>query len=220
MIIQTSSFDDALAGNLFSQFSLAATALLVAGLNLKNYWVFIFAGVYGFIEELFLSLGIYEHYWYRTWMTVVMMLIFFWSAKKYYFKLLKGSKPVYHYLNIFLGLFSLDVVTILWGFMLSGNQNYTRNFFPDSIRGPYIMAALYYCFLSITLMLIYFFKLKWKWKALVIIAIYAVNYVAYLQKIIYLKEGWFFIFSTVTIFFMYLSIVFLDRMYKNKRLSA
>ncbi|MDQ7092755.1 hypothetical protein REC12_04070 [Desulfosporosinus sp. PR] len=220
MIIQTSSFDDALAGNLFSQFSLAATALLVAVLNLPNYWIFIFAGIYGLIEELFLMLGIYKHYWYSTWMTLVALPLLFWVAKKYYLKIFSAIKPGYHYLNIFLGLFSLDVITVLWGFMLSGKQNYTRDFFPDSLGSPYVMALLYYCFLSITLMTAYFFKLRWEWKALVILFIYGFNYLAYLQKVIYLKEGWFFTFSTISVFCMYLSIVFLDRMYKNKPLFA
>ena len=215
MIIQTSSFDDALAGNLFSQFSLAATALLVAFFNLKNYWIIIFAGVYGIIEELFLQLGIYKHYWYRTWMTVFAMTLFFWWAKKYYLKNLKYIKPHWHYFNIFFGLFSLDVITVLWGFILSGNQNYSTKFIPDPVGSPYVLAALYYVFLSSIMMIIYYFKLRWRWKAIVILALYAVNYIAYQIEIFYIKEGWFLIFSTVTIFSMYFSVIFLDRLYKK-----
>lgn len=86
MIIHTSPFDDVLAGNLFSQFSVAATALLVAAFNLEYYWIIILSGLYGLIEELFLALGIYSHNWYQTWMTVVLLNIYFGWAKKNYLK--------------------------------------------------------------------------------------------------------------------------------------
>ena len=215
MIIQSSSFDDALAGNLFSQFSLGATALLVAVFNLENCWILMFAGIYGIIEKLFLALGIYKHYWYQTWMTLFAMTIFFWWAKKYYQKTLKGIKPFWHYFNIFFALFALDVVTLLWGFILSGYQNYSTQFIPDPTGSPYVLAVLYYILLASTLMLIYFYKLSWLWKTIIILALYGVDYLAYCTGIIYIKEGWFLIFSTATIFGMYYSIILLDRLYKK-----
>lgn len=216
MIIRTSPFDDVLAGNLFSQFSVSATALLVAVFNLKYYWIFILSGLYGLIEELFLALGIYSHNWYQTWMTVVLLNIYFWWAKKNYFKGLKGIKPLRYYLYIFLGLFPLDVVTILWGFILSGYQNYTRNFIPDSIRSPYVMAVLYYMLVAVSMILIYFLGLKWRWKSTVILTIYCVNFLAYMLHILYfLNVWWFIIFSTVSIFSIYLSIVLLDYLFKT-----
>lgn len=216
MIIQTSSFDDALAGNLFSQFSLGATALLVAVFNLGNYWIILFAGIYGIIEELFLALGIYKHYWYQTWMTVFLMTIFFWWAKKYYLKNLKGVKPLWHYLNIFLALFSLDVITVLWGFILSGKQNYSTKFIPDPAGSPYVLSVLYYVLLACTLLLADYFKLSWRWRVIVILALYGVNYIACQLGIFYIKEGWFLIFSTVSIFSMYFSIIFLNHLYQKK----
>ena len=90
-------FDDSLAGNLFSQFSIAATILLVVTLNLKYYWHFIFAGIYGLIEAMFLALGIYSHNWYRTWITIVILSIAFWIAKKMHKLILHGIKPVFYY---------------------------------------------------------------------------------------------------------------------------
>ena len=179
------------------------------------------SGIYCLIEELFIALGIYSHNWYSTWMTVVGLIIFFWLAKKEYLKSFEGIKPLKYYFYIFLGLFPLDVVTILWGFILSGYQNYTRNFIPDPVRSPYVVALLYYVFVAITMMLIYFLKLKWHWKSIVILSIYGVNYIAYKLHILYFfKTGWFIIFSTVSIFSIYLSVVFLDFLLKTSKLSA
>jgi len=217
MIILTSPFDDALAGSLFSQFSVPATALLVAVLNLKYYWILILAGIYGLIEELFLALGIYSHNWYRTWMTVVSLIIYFWWAKKNYSKALEGIKPLRYYLYIILGLFPLDVITLLWGFILSGYQNYTRDFIPDPVRSPYVVSLFYFMFVATTMVLIYFLKLKWHWKTMAIIAVYVINYFAYKLHIFYFyNTGWFLIFSTVSILWMYLSVVFLDRSFRSK----
>jgi len=218
MIVLTSPFDDVLAGNLFSQFSVASTALLVAVFNLEYYWIIILSGLYGLIEELFLALGIYSHNWYQTWMTVVSLNIYFWWAKKNYFKGLEGIKPLQYYLYIILGLFPMDVITILWGFILSGYQNYTRNFIPDSVRSPYVVAILYYLLVASILVLIYFLRLKWCWKSLVILAIYSVNFLAYKLHILYLFNiWWLIIFSTVSIFSIYLSIVLLDYLFKTSK---
>ncbi|TGE32509.1 hypothetical protein [Desulfosporosinus sp. Sb-LF] len=214
MIILTSPFDDVLAGNLFSQFTVAATALLVAVFNLEYYWIFLLSGLYGLIEELFLALGIYSHNWYRTWMTVIGLIIFFWWAKRNYLKSLNGIRPLRYYLYIILGLFPLDVVTLLWGFILSGYQNYSRNFIPDPIRSPYVLALLYYLFVATIMVFIYFSKLKRLLKSMIILAIYVVNYFSYKLHIIYFyNTNWFLIFSTASILSIYLSVAFLDHLF-------
>ncbi|HZK54790.1 MAG TPA: hypothetical protein VFC84_11430 [Desulfosporosinus sp.] len=220
MIILTSPYDDVLAGNLFSQSSVAATALVIAVFNLNYYWVFILSGIYGLIEELFMTLGIYSHNWYRTWMTVVGMIIFFSLVKRDYSKSISGIKPLKYYLYIFMALFPLDAIPILWGFILSGYQNYTRNFIPDSVRSPYVSAVLYYILVAIVIILIYFRKLKWRWKSIVILSIYGINYLAYKVHLLYFfNTEWYIIFSTVSIFSMYLSVAFLNFLFKNYKMS-
>lgn len=139
-------------------------------------------------------------------------------GKKELLKGLKGIKPLRYYLYIILGLFPLDVVTILWGFILSGYQNYTRNFIPDSVRSPYVMALLYYMLVAVIMVLIYFIGLKWRWKSTIILAIYGVNFLAYKLHILYFFNLWWFIvFSTVLIFSIYLSIILLDYLFKTSK---
>lgn len=216
MIIQNHSnpFDDVLAGNLFSQFSVAATILLVVVLNLKYYWYIILAFIYGIIEEWFLALGIYSHNWYRTWMTVVILPFAFWLSKKIYTKILQGIKPVLYYVYIFLGLFSLYVVTILWGLQVSGYLAFSTTVLHDPINSRYFIAlALFFIPPSLAMMLIYFSRLKLRWKALIISVLYALYYIGYMLNLVWIKEGWFLLVTTVTIFWMYLSIFILDRLY-------
>jgi hypothetical protein len=80
-------YDDVLAGNLFSQTSIAASMLFVSVLRLKLRWYIILAFLYGAMEELFLALGIFEHYWYQTWITVALLPFAFLLARKMYDRL-------------------------------------------------------------------------------------------------------------------------------------
>lgn len=207
-------FDDVLSGNLFSQFSVAATVLLVTVLDLKYYWFFIFAGIYGIIEELFLTLGIYSQNWYRTWMTVVLLSAAFWIAKKMYAKMIRGIKPIFYYGYIYLALFPLNIVILEWGvFILCRLQDFNTILFPDPLSSRHFLALVNFWMLSIPIMLLYFLRLKWSWKALVIITIYAIYYLGYKLNLFIIKDGWFLPVSTLSIFWMYLSIVLLDRLY-------
>lgn len=141
MIIKNSPnpFNDVLAGNLFSQFSISASTLLAVVLNLKYHWYLILAAIYGFIEEGFLALGVYKHNWYQTWMTVVMAPFSLWIAKKMYEKIIKGVKPVFYYAYIYFGLFTLYVITLLWGLHLSGYVEFSKTVFKDPINSVYFL---------------------------------------------------------------------------------
>jgi hypothetical protein len=216
-IIPNSYYNDELSGNLFSQFSISATALLIAVFNLKFYWILIFSGIYGMIEELFLALGIYSHNWYKTWITVVGLIPLFLVMKRNYIKGLKGPKTFLYYVNIFFSLITLDSITILWAFMLSGYQNFSKNLGGNPIASPYLIANLYSYFIFISLMFAYFFKLKPHYKTIVILSLYCFTFIFTKLNIIYVKDlWWYMIFSTTFISGVYFSIVLMDYLYKSE----
>lgn len=209
-------FDDVLAGNLFSQFSVSATALLVTVFNLNYYWFFIFAGIYGIIEESFLALGIYSQNWYQTWMTVILLPVFFLISKKVHMKITQGINPMFYYGFIFLALFPLNIVAITWVFMLLRLQEFNMSVLPDPIMSRHFLVLVYFFLLSIPMMLIYFLRVKWFWKAIVILVLYIFYYIVYKLNYIWIKEGWFLLVSTVSILWMYLSVFIMDRLYKKE----
>jgi hypothetical protein len=206
-------FDDILAGNLFSQFSVAATVLLVTVLNLNYHWYFIFAGIYGIIEKLFLALGIYSHNWYRTWMTVLLMPLAFWVANKMYEKITQGIKPIFYYGYIYLGLFPLFIVIINWGLMLLRLQDFSLSLLPDPIMSRHFLVIVHFIVLANAMMLIYFLRQKRICKSLVIIALYIIYYVGYKLNLVIIKDGWFLLVSSLSIFGMYLSVFIMDKLY-------
>ena len=212
------SIDDMLMGNLFSQTSVAATALLVAILNLKYYWFIIFAVMYGIVEELFLSLGIYSHNWYQTWMTVVSLPIYFWISKKMYEKITRGVKPLFYYGYIYLGLFLPNSATLTHiFFILTRHQDFNTTLLSDPISSRFLIFWVHFHLLAIPIMLMYFLRFKLTWKALVILVLYIIYYIGYKLNLIWIKEGWFLTVSTANIFGMYLSVVILDKLYGSNR---
>lgn len=211
-------FDDVLAGNLFSQFSVGASALFAVVLNMNTYWFFIFGAIYGIIEEFFLALGIYQHNWYQTWMTVTGIPIFFWVVKKMYMKLSQGIKPSYYYGFIIFALYTCNVIILIWGvFMLFRIQDFNTALISDPEVSRLYGALGHFLLLSISIMLIYFLKLKWIWKALVILFLYTIYYIAYKLNLVLIKEGWFLLVSTISIFWTYFSVFFIDRFYGGPR---
>lgn len=208
-------FNDSIIGNYFSQFSISATALLIAVYNLNYYWFLAFAGAYCIIEEFFLELGIYTQNWYRTWMTFVLMLLLFWVVKKIYDSSYnKHIKRVWRYLYIFFGLYSLHVHT-MWFFELLGIHNFGRSFeFTLDEGGRIIIIVIIYTLVvGSIIMAVYFMKSKWWWKATVILLLYIAHYTAAKLGLMIYKEGWFTPFTTIAIFSMYLYTYILDKLY-------
>ena len=210
-------FDDEVIGHWFSQFSVSATALLMAVLNVKAYWFMILAGLYSLIEEWFLHLGIYKHNWYRTWMTVVGLFIFFWIVSKMYRSSLKSIGRKLRYFYIFLGLSSLYLPTISSGIKLSGIRWYRKNMFPGYIDSYLLFSMLDFILISAVVMTIYFSKARRLWKITAVLALYVILFMAWQMKWVVLKAGWWFpIYATADIFGTYLYVFMLDKLYDRQ----
>ncbi|HYG58379.1 MAG TPA: hypothetical protein VD902_10000 [Symbiobacteriaceae bacterium] len=207
-------FDDVLAGNVFSQTSVAASVLLVTVLHFHRYWYLILAFGYGLVEEAFLALGVYSHNWYRTWMTVLGVPLFCWLAGKMYAACLRGLRPTIRYVYTFLALFPLYVVIIVWGLMLLRLQEFNAQALSDPIWSRHLLALIHFWLLSASTMLMYFLRLSWRWKALIFAAEYAFYYWTYRAGMIWIKDGLFLPVATLSIFSLYFSVVLMDWLYE------
>lgn len=208
--------DDSVVGNLFSQTSVSASAILIAVLNLRFYWYLIFAAIYGVIEELFIRLGIYEHYWYRTWMTLVALLLLFWIAKKVHSIFTKHLGRVWRYLFIFFGLCTFHLHLITWASKAAGIRKFNEMLFPDPDCSIVIVVWTYNFLLSLIVMFLYFSTIKWTWKIAGICILYFAQYYAEKCQLLTSKDGWFFILTSISIWGMYLNIYLLDRLYPKQ----
>jgi hypothetical protein len=213
MLLQTSPdpFDRVLAGNLFSQFSVAATALLVAILDLDFRWSLLLAAAYGLIEELFLALGIYSHNWYRTWITVIGLLLYFQLAKTLHVALLRGVRPAVFYGFVFIGLFPLYVVTIVWAFMVSGHLAFNTAVLSDPVNSRYFLAlAVYTGPGGVDVMYTYYSRSGQLRKALAAAALFLFYGVSVKLGLIVIPAGWFLTVTAATTAWAYVSVAIMD----------
>ncbi len=85
--IASDSFHESLIGNFFSQYSVSASAVLIATLGLRLGWRIGFSIVYFLIDILFIHLCIYSQSWYRSWYTLIGFFIYSWGVKKWHEKM-------------------------------------------------------------------------------------------------------------------------------------
>lgn len=211
--ILASHHDDSVAGNLFSQTSVSASAVLIAVLNLRFYWYLIFVGVYGIIEEWFLHLGIYKHNWYRTWMTLGGILVIIWIAKKAKGILFHNMRRAWRYVFMFFGLCTLHLHLINWAFSAAGIRTYNANLLPNHDCSMVLLAGANHLLLGISVMILYFANIKRIWKAAGIGVLYIANYAAEHYHIFSTVNGWFFVVTSISIWGMVLNVYFVDWLY-------
>lgn len=87
---------------------------------------------------------------------------------------------------------------------------------PDAMRSYASLTLSNMLITCITCIIIYFSKLRWLWKSIVFISLYIVVYFEIKMNLIYIKEGWFLIFTTIDIFGAYLYIFILDKLYGKR----
>jgi len=212
MIIPHSPIDDGLAGNLFSQFSVTASAMLISVLDLKYYWFLIFSLIYTIIEESFLILGIYSQNWYQTWMTTLGLLFLFWVFKRMYATDFKHLRPIWYYIFMLFGLYTLHMPAILWPFIQSGILVLNTKILADPMNSYALISLVNLLLMSFICMVIYFSKLNFKWKSMLALALYVIIYFADKLNIIYVKDSFFLFFATIDIFGMLLCIFILHKL--------
>lgn len=209
-----SQVDDNILGNMFSQFSVAATALLISHLKLKKYWYFLCALIYGGIEELFLYLGIYKHYWYKTWMTIVGFTILLWLLNILYRKAFRNPGRIYKYACAFFAVYTLFVHAISLPLRLIEPPPF-KSLLPDEDVSVAVNVAANFLPLSISIMTAYYKRLKWPIHAVIIAVLYAAYCFAYtIGYIIYKGMFALLAFATLQIFGMYLFVHIVDRLYR------
>ncbi|WP_094096453.1 hypothetical protein [Paenibacillus physcomitrellae] len=212
-IFPDSSADDNIAGNLFSQFSVSATALLLTVFDLNGVWKLIFIAAYSGIEEGFKALGIYRQHWYRTWMTMVSLLLLFWVAKHTCAAGRTYLKRWLRYLFIFLGLITLHEHLIVWVLRLTGIRLLSEHVLPDKEHSLVVLSAFYMLLLGVFVMFLYFSSIRWGWKLLLLAVLYFGHWLAARYNLILYKESWMWIASSISIWSMYGFTFLLDKLY-------
>lgn len=207
-------FNDVLTGNLFSQFGVASSALLLTVHRKRFYWHVVVAFLYCVVEELFIVLDIYHHHWWKTWMTFIGLLLLFTISKWMYTRLVRGLRPIYYYYGyINLGMFPICTILFLWGVLdLFGFMRFTETLFSNPKISRY---GLYLIFMSICypLMIWGYFRQQWIWKIAASTLVGVIICIGYKCHLLIFREDWFGPISILMILWMYISVWVLDTLY-------
>lgn len=210
---------DSVIGNYFSQISISSTALMISVYRLSSFWCLIFAFIYYLIEELFLKLGVFEHFWYRSIYTLFGFLPFFWLMNKWYLKAKESSNNYINYITLFFSIIAINSFTIYTSQRLLGIQVFKGNFFPD-ISKDHITTGFIYIFIVINLLIVlYKSKLKWFIKVIVFSCLFFGQYLLYSTGLIFIPKGLFFIVTSFDLFGCYCWIAIFNY-FLSKKSSA
>lgn len=198
------NYSDNILGAIVSDFfSVPSVAVTIAAFKLKFRWILLLSTAFMGIESLFVMLGLYEHYWWKTIYTGFGLVIYF-SASKYLWKYF-FQKMQKHYIQI-LGLYSsYHVLHGLLSFALVSLANlyyFKYGMFTDPIRDHYFLNFPYTTIISLIIAVIIWLKLKWYYRIIGILIIYALDWSLIRIGLLNLSLS----FSLIEFFIMHLAI--------------
>lgn len=175
------------------------TAILVAAYSLGYLWIALITVIYLLLEYLFLKLGIYEHHWWKTYMTALAIIIYQVLTKAWFIKMNKMQDrwlriSTFYFVGFVILHYPIPIILLL------GKQYYNVNWVPDI----YLSSTMFIFFYQLVeaLLLIFFVCVlnKWYWKLVpFIIAFVGQSILVYLNILLF-KEGWNLFYTTLVYF--------------------
>ncbi|MBO7746917.1 hypothetical protein I8J29_22110 [Paenibacillus sp. MWE-103] len=211
-------FNDSLAGNLFSQFGVASSALLLIIRRKPFYWHAVVALVYAMVEVLFVHLDIYRHHWWRTWMTFLALLVFFAISKWMHAHLVKGVRSLYFKGYLILGMFPICTILLLWGVLdLSGYMRFTTSLFPNHPRISRYGLYQIFTMASYSLVLWGYFRRRRVWRIATVTSLGTLIYMGYRSHLLVFREGYVVPVGILMIVWMHFAVCCLDALYGRRQ---
>jgi hypothetical protein len=210
-------FLDAVFGNYFSQISVSSTALWLATYNLSLIWNCIFAFIYFLIDVLFVRLGIYEHFWYRSIYTFFGFIIFSWLIKKWHDKAKNSTNWFINYTSLYFSIAAITTFTVFLSQRLLGIQLLRGHLFADIAKDNTTTSFIYQFIVINFLIILYKLKLHWVVNTLVWAGLFIVQYLVYRAGYIYIHKGLFFIASSLDLIGCYCWITVFNYLLSNPR---
>lgn len=210
-------FLDSVFGNYFSQLSLSSTVVLISTFNLSYLWCLGFAITYYFIEELFVHLSIFEHFWYRSVYTIVGFILLTWVVRGWFRKVTQERNRLLDYVSQFLAVFAAYSFTIILTQRLLGVQIFKGHIYADMSKDHTTTGLLYQFIVINALIILSQSKLRIGIKGIVLIVLGIVQYLLCQVGFIYITPGWFVIVTTFDLGGCYYLISLFQGLYAKRK---
>ncbi len=215
MIRPGDPFFDSVLGNIFSQVSVSSSAVLICVLGLSKWWLAGFSAAYFLIDVLFVQLGIYEHYWYRSVFTLAGFFIYGLAIKYWYKRLFHGSSNWIYYITFYFCTFAISANIVGTMLKLLGVRIFQSGFYPDPARSHTAAALIYGPVMVIIMMALNKWDIRWWLKAPVFLLLLVFLWGLVQSGVIITMPGWDIVIPVFDIAVFYAFTAITDKSLKN-----
>lgn len=155
-------YDNVFGSSISQAFFIPSVLMVIAAFRIPLKWIiFIIACIYG-IEELFLWLGIYEHNWWKSWFTPVILfgavfVIKWWRSK------VEDPSFFFQFISVYMA-----ITTIFQGISFGltsifGTHHYKIGWFESPYRDHVAFSVLIWLIyaLLLSVVIIKYYRIKW-----------------------------------------------------------
>lgn len=209
MITPDDPFFDAVLGNIFSQVSVSSTAVLICVLGLSNWWLAGFSAAYFLIDVLFVQLGLYEHFWYRSVFTLGGFFIYGLIVKYWYRRVFSGPLKRIYYPTLLLSAWAVSFNMADTFLKLTELRVFQSSFYPDPSRGHAAAALIHASVLIIIMMALHKWRSAWWQKLLVLGLLLVCQWGLLVSGVMLVRPGWEFVIPLfdLAVFFCWTAIM-------------
>ncbi|MHB1391690.1 MAG: hypothetical protein ACYCYE_01165 [Clostridia bacterium] len=217
--ISTDPWAENLAGHLFlnsTMFPAAATLMVVH--SYRYVGISLITAVFILAEYLFVKLGIYEHHWWRYYMSGINIVAFLLISRKWFTNIKDARRKLPRLLTFyFVGMLIIHTPNPF--LLLLGKQYYSLELINNIVENRYLSSTLFsfsYHLIEASLLVFFVCVLdKWYWKLVPFVIAYVGQIILAKMNILIFMEGWKLIY-TIIIYTVCLSIFILIEKYTLK----
>lgn len=155
---------DSLLGHMILNSTLwPATAIAICAFSLGYWWISFVTAGYLLAEYLFVKLGIYEHHWWKYYMSAIIVLAFCLISKAWFDRLRRKCHGFTR--NITMFFIAVVIIQIPNALLLLAGKQYYRIGWADNIyRDSTLFAVILSLGISFTFVIFICILQKWFWK--------------------------------------------------------
>lgn len=218
---KTGVFENIWAENLLGHLILNSTfypgtAILVAAYALGYGWIFLITIIYLLIEFWFIKLGIYEHHWWKYYMTG--FIVFFYQIiSKIWFKKINDIRyglvrtSTFYFVGFVILHYPIPILLLL------GKQFYRINLVQDTFLSSIIFIFSYQLVETLILVFLVCVLKKWFWKFVPYIIAFIGQCILKNMNILVFEDGWNLFYSILVYYICITTFILLEKYSLNPK---
>ncbi|WP_404355143.1 hypothetical protein LG291_16565 [Cytobacillus firmus] len=155
-------YDDVFGSSISQAFFIPSVLMTIAAFRISFKWIIlIIASIYG-IEELFLWLGIYEHNWWKSWFTPVILFASVFVIK-WWRNRVEDPSFFIQYITVYMAITTIFQGVSFGLTAIVGSHHYKVGWFDSPYQDHVAFSVLIWIIyaLLLTIVIIKFYRFKW-----------------------------------------------------------